>query len=79
MPDPDKPPRRGAAVGGADPPGSRLPLHDCREALWGRIYGSKPMPRPEPGAGMRYAGSVCSDLNLTRADIDAALEEIDEQ
>ena len=62
-----------------DLPESRLPLHDCREALWRRIYGSKPMPRPEPGAGMRYAGSVCSDLNLTRADIDAALEEIDEQ
>ena len=65
----------GTEGGGADPP----ELHDCREALWRRIYGFKPMPRPEPGAGMRYAGSVCSDLNLTRADIDAALEEIDEQ
>ena len=54
-------------------------LRDGRADIWRRMYGLKPMPKPQIGVAMKYAGLIGRDLNITQEDVDAAFEEIDSE
>ena len=49
-----------------------------RKRLWQNTFGSEPLPDTVPDAAERFAGSLGLDLDLTPADLQAAINQADE-
>ena len=49
----------------------------ARKRLWQKTFGSEPLPDTVPDAAERFAGSLGLDLNLTPADIQSAIDQVD--
>lgn len=53
-------------------------LLESRRHLWQKTFGSAPMPAKVRNASKVFAGSLGLDLDLSPADIQAAIDEADE-
>ncbi len=59
-------------------PATRYDPSESRKHFWQNIFGLEPLPATVPNAAELFAGSLSQDLDITPADIQAAVDKADE-